>query len=153
MCLFCWSHIVHHKTCCCVMLLHYFEITMRSKQARVNIESWSEWDLSCYTALLTLKKTAKLSKRQLWLSLKKSCLAEVPTETQLHWLVTLCLKTQPEITNRYNACYSMPENLAENSKYHCNASIVTTIKSGNVLITSSAHVSNIEGIYQLPGHV
>lgn len=31
--------ILHmHKTCCCAMLLHYFEIGTKSKQARDNIE-------------------------------------------------------------------------------------------------------------------
>ena len=92
-------------TCYCAMLLYYFEITMRLKQAPVNVERWSERRSSCYTALLSLKKTAKLPKRILPLSPKKSCFTDLPTEM----LASL-------------ACYSMPENSARNSKYHCNAS-------------------------------
>ena len=32
------------KTCCCTMLLDYFEIVTRSKKACVNVKSWSERD-------------------------------------------------------------------------------------------------------------
>ena len=99
--------ILHMRTTCyCAMLLYYFKITTRLKQAPVNIETWSEQHSSCYTALLSLKKTAKLPKRRLPFSLKKSRFADVPTET----LALL-------------ACDSMPENSARNSKYHCNTTI------------------------------
>ena len=87
---------------------------------------------SCYTALLSLKKTAKLPKRCLSLSLKKSRFADVhiPVET------TASL-----------ACYSMPE------KVHVNTVATVTAQGVNVLITSSGHVSNIKRIYQLSGYV
>ena len=66
---------------------------------------------------------------------EKSCFADVQTKI----LASL-------------ACCSVAEKLARNSKYHCNASRTTT-QGVNVLIISSGHVSNIEEIYQLPGHV
>ena len=50
-------------------------------------------------------------------------------------LATLCLTTQLEIVNTITIL------------------VVTTIQGVNVLITSSGHVSNIKGIYQLPGYV
>lgn len=57
-CLFISAEVILRmcKTCSCAMLLHYFEIIMRSKQAQVNVESWSEHDYSCYTALLSLRR-------------------------------------------------------------------------------------------------
>ena len=60
---------------------------------------------------------------------------------------------RPRLGSPQIACYSMLENSARNSKYRCNAIVVTTILCVNVLLTSSGHVSNIKGIYQLPGHV
>ena len=98
----CEKHAV--AQCFCII------ITTRLKQAWVNVDSWSERDLSCYTTLLSLKKTARPPKRRLWLSLKKSHFAKVPTETLASLL-----------------CYSMPENSARNSKCHCNAIVVTTM--------------------------
>ena len=85
------------------MLLHYFEITMRSKQARVNIESWvSETrDKLLHSHSVpeednqATKKTSVIVTEE---KLLRKCTNRNTSFVSL-LLYYICLKTWPEIVN------------------------------------------------------